>query len=236
MVRLLDALKGLFSQVFTNYMCCNKLFALVSPSRERLARELDRYERAYERRKYLFTSLVIHYHVVEYMRAKVRHRPHQMALLSTNVETKVQSIFQKMTHGREKGKHAAPNAGAASQLDVQLHDAVVTTLPCPAIVQLLLERGADTQYTHKGRALKEPGSYWELALAAYMIVHCEKPGQEQAWEQVVRLMVRHGAPVRRSVVHKALRIAQGVCSGGEEWGEALCDAVETNLKLMKRDV
>lgn len=235
MVHLLDALQGVFSELFTNYSCCNQLFVQMSPSRCKLTRGLDRYERAYERREYLFTSLVIHHHVVEYMRAKVRHRPHQVALMSTNVKMKIKLIFQKTILGREKGKYSAPKPGAALQLDEQLHDAVVTTLPCPAIVQLLLERGADPHYTHKGRALKEPGSYWELALAAYMIVYCENPSQEQAWEQVVRLMVRHGAPVRRSVVHKARRIAQGVRSGDEDWGEGLCDAVETNLKLMKRE-
>lgn len=237
MVRLLDTLEGVCSQFFTNYRCCNQHFVLVSPGRYRLARGLDRYERAYERREYAFTSLVIQHHVVEYMRAKVRQRPHRVAFLSTNVKTKIRPIFQKTILGREKGKYSDPNAGAALQLDGQLHDAVVTTLPCPATVQLLLERGADPQYTHKGRALKEPGSYWELALAAYIIVYRENPSQEYVWEQVVRQMVRHGAPVRRSVVHKALRIAQGVRSaGGEDWSEALCDAVETNLKLMKREV
>lgn len=237
MVRLVDALEGVFSQVFTKYRCCNKLFVNMKPERYRLARGLDGYERAYERREYVFASFVIQHHVVEYLRAKVRRKPHQVALLSTNVKMKIKRIFQKTILGREKGRCSAPDVGVASQLGVQLHDAVVTTLPCPAIVQLLLERGADPQYTHKGRVLKEPGSYWELALAAYTIVYRENPSQEYVWEQVVRLMVRHGAPVRRGIVHKALRIAQGVRSGGEEdWGEALCDAVETNLKLMKREM
>lgn len=234
MVHLLDALEGVCSQVFRNYRCCNQHFVQVNPERYRLARGLDRYERAYERRDYLFTSLVIQHHVVEYMRAKVRHRPHPVALLSTNIKTKIKLLFQKRTADRVKGRHSVLRVDTASHLDGQLHDAVVTTLPCPPIVQLLLESGADPQFTHRGRALKEPSSYWELALAAYMIVFRENPCQEQAWEQVVRLMVRHGAPVRRSVVHKALRVVQGVHTGGEDWGEALCDAVETNLKLMKR--
>lgn len=108
---------------------------------------------------------------------------------------------------------------------MQLHDAVVTTLPCAAILQLLLEKGADPQYTQRGRVLKEPSSYWELALAAYVTVFREQPSQEQAWEQAVRLMVWHGVPIRRSIVYKALRIAQGVCSGVEDSGEALCDAL-----------
>lgn len=235
MVRLLDALEGVCSRVFRNYRCCNQTFVLLYPERYRLAKGLNRYERAYERREFLFTSLVIQHHVVEYMRATVRHRPHQAALLSTKIKLRMKLFFRKPGVDREKGRHTALEADTASHLDSQLHDAVVTTLPCPAIIQLLLERGADPQYTHKGRALKEPSSYWELALAAYMITHRENPSQEYVWEQVVRLMVRHGAPIRRAVVHKALRVVQGVRSGGEDWGEALCDAVETNLKLMKRE-
>lgn len=235
MVRLLDALEGVCSRVFRNYRCCNQTFVLVYRERYRLAKGLNRYERAYERREYLFMSLVIQHHVVEYMRAKVRHRPHQAALLSTKIKLRMKLFFGKRGVDREKGRHTVLEADTASHLDGQLHDAVVTTLPCPAIVQLLLERGADPQYTDKGRALKEPSSYWELALAAYMITYRENPSQEYVWEQVVRLMVRHGAPVRRAVVRKALRVVQGVRSGGEDWGEALCDAVETNLKLMKRE-
>lgn len=148
---------------------------------------------------------------------------------------KVKPLFQKRRVSLERGRHTVLDADRALHLDMQLYDAVVTTLPCPAIVQLLLERGADPSYTHKGTTLKEPSSYWELALAAYMIMCRENPSQEDVWEQVVRLMVRHGAPVRRAVVHKALRVVQGVRSGGGEWGEVLCDAVETNLKLMKRE-
>lgn len=235
MVRLLDALEGVCSRVFRNYRCCNQTFVLVYRERYRLAKGLNRYERAYERREYLFTSLVIQHHVVEYMRAKVRHRPHQAALLSTKIKLRMMLLFGKRGIDGKNGRHTVLDADTASHLDGQLHDAVVTTLPCPAIIQLLLERGADPQYTHKGRALKEPSSYWELALAAYMITYRENPSQEYVWEQIVRLMVRHGAPVRRAVVHKALRVVQGVRSGGEEWGEALCDAVETNLKLMKRE-
>lgn len=235
MVRLLDSLEMVCSRVFRNYRCCNQFFVMVSHESYRLARGLDRYERAYERRDYLFTSLIIQHHVVEYMRAKVRHRPHRVALLSTKLMMQIKPLFQKRRVDLERGRYTVLQADRALHLDMQLHDAVVTTLPCPEIVQLLLERGADPQYTHKGRALKEPSSYWELALAAYMIMYRENPSQEYVWEQVVRLMVRHGAPVRRANVHKALRVVQGVRSGGEEWGEALCDAVETNLKLMKRE-
>lgn len=234
MVRLLDSLELVCAQFFRSYRYCNQLLVLVSPERYRLAKGLDRYERAYERKEYLFTSLVIEHHVVEYMRAKVRQKPHQVTSMLDNVKENFKLLFQKRKSGRKTGRQYSPRVAAASQLGVQLHDAVVTTLPCPAIVQLLLDRGADPQYTHKGKVLKEPSSYWELALAAYMIVHREKPDQEQSWEQVVRLMVRHGAPIRRSVVNKALRIAQGVSSGGQDWGEALCDEIETNLKLMKR--
>lgn len=238
MVRLLDSLEAVCLRVFRNYRCCNQFFVMVSHESYRLARGLDRYERAYERREYLFTSLIIQHHVVEYMRAKVRHRPHRVALLSTKLMMNIKPLFQKGRVGLERGRHAVLQADRALHLDMQLHDAVVTTLPCPAIVQLLLERGADPQYTHKG-TLKEPSSYWELALAAYMIMYRENPSQEYVWEQVVRLMVRHRAPVSRAVVHRALRVVQGVRSGGEEWGEALCealcDAIETNLKLMKRE-
>lgn len=156
-------------------------------------------------------------------------------MLPTKVKMKIKRLFQKRTFSRGKSRHSVPAADTASRLDGQLHDAVVTTLPCPAIVQLVLESGAGPQHTHRCRSLKEPSSCWELALAAYMIVWRGNPCQEQAWEQVVRLMVRHGGPVRRSVVHTALRIVQGVNSGGEDWGEATCDSVKTNLKLMKRE-
>lgn len=108
------------------------------------------------------------------MRARVPQTP------STNAKAKIKLLFQKLPFGRGRRSNRALHAGAASRLGGQLHDAVVTTLPCPAIVQLFLDRGADSQQRHTERALREPGSYWELALAAYAVVFRENPGQVRA--------------------------------------------------------
>lgn len=85
--------------MFRNYRYCNQFFVLVNPTRYRLARGLNRYERAYERREYLFTSLVIQHHVVEHMRAKARQRPHQVLLLSAKVKLQFKLLFQKQVMG-----------------------------------------------------------------------------------------------------------------------------------------
>lgn len=93
----------------------------------------------------------------------------------------------------------------------------------------------DPHHRHRGTALRGPGPYWELALEAYAILLRENPCQGQAWGQVVRLMVRHGAPIRRRTKHRALWITQGVRSAGEGWNEGLCGAREAKPRLMKRE-
>lgn len=159
---------------------------------------------------------------MEYMQAKVPQTP------STNTKAKLRLLFQKLPFGR------ALHTGAASHLGGKLHDAVVTALPCSAIVQLLLKSGADPQHRYQWKALREPGSYWELALAAYSIALRENPSQEQAWGQVCGLMVRHRAPIRRKVdpycPGRAVRreeLGRGAVwsDRGEPW----------NLEIMKRE-
>lgn len=230
MVRLLDALEGVCSEVFSNYRWSNQTFLLVNPRAFRRVTGLTGYEGLYEREEYLFTTLVTQHHVVEYVRTKTYQRPRQVNPGSIDGKIKSAQLIQKWLFSRDRVGRPGCNMGASSYLNLLLYDAVVTTLPCPPIVQLLLERGADPQYTYRGATFKDPSSNWELTLAAYMI-----ESRKQVWERIVKLMIKYGAPVRRRHIYKALRIVRSVSTGVPDGDEAMCAAVEHDLNLMKKE-
>ncbi|KAL1883971.1 hypothetical protein Daus18300_000079 [Diaporthe australafricana] len=76
----------------------------------------------------------------------------------------------------------------------------------------------------------DPSSNWELTLAAYMIEN-----RKEVWEQVVKLMIKHGAPIRRRHIYKAIRIARSVSTGIPDGDEAICASLEHDLNLMKKE-
>lgn len=103
-----------------------------------------------------FIQFVIQCGVVEYLRAKVPER------------SLIVKLWHKVSAPVRRGTPHSPRATDAwsdfEHLDWQLSHAVVSDSRSPAIVELLLERGADPQYKDPIQKL----STWILALALYI--------------------------------------------------------------------
>lgn len=138
-----------------------------------------------------FVAFVIKCGVVEYIRAKEVQEWSQTIRLWHKVAAPV----------RKRRLHAARAADVWSDLDWQLSHAVLSHSPSPAIVEILLERGADLQYTDPLQGL----STWVITLMVYMRFWHEEPQTRQQREETVALMIKYGAAVERKTIMKARR-------------------------------
>lgn len=123
--------------------------------------------------------------------------------------------------------------------DGLLYDAIVTSSPCLPIIQFLLESGADprSEYNDGGQF---SNTIWVLTLMAFIIVFRLGTAEREPWEQVVRLMIKHGAGTQESCVIlaidriKSLGVSGKLYKTDEE--ETLRSAVQRKLIQMKHDL
>lgn len=234
MIRLIDALDAVYSKslVRSHHQRALQLATASAHGLNRFMSHLE-YQKALSSRERLFRSLIIRHEVVEYIRAKTQ--PRRWPPPPANGTRKL-FWLSKRVFARERDQDLARDVTALPDLDWQLYDAVMAVSPCLPMIQLLLEKGADTQYEYEFNNFStEKGTLWEITLAAFMIVFHEEPQLDGARAQVVRLMVRHGAPINRGSITKALQIARSLRQMDKYRSKPFCAAIEHHLKMMKEE-
>ncbi|KAG8166108.1 hypothetical protein KVR01_004660 [Diaporthe batatas] len=178
----------------------------------------------------------IEWGVVEYMRVKLEaHR--QFPVRKLKLWRKIPST--RKTHTWLSRRDLDPDGW--SEIDWQLAVAVLSERPIPAIVEILLGKGADFQYVDSGEKL----SVWKLALVVYMFEWRAKLPEREKREQVVALMIKYGAPIETHIIRNAYvelvaRLQSNV--GVEEVitvkreDIAFCSTIENKLKAIKQGV
>ncbi|KAJ0124736.1 hypothetical protein J7T55_006077 [Diaporthe amygdali] len=219
MVRLIDALNAVFSEALAKVSHHAGWYSASKSFRREESDLMDiliASEVVHQGREQLFRSLVIQHNVVEYVRAKTQPMPHQALSPSKSGKMKL-LLLPKRVLSRNHGRHPYHYVGEISDLDWQLHDAVVTASPC--------------------LPMTENRSLWEITLAVYMTAFHAEPQMEveQVWEQVVRLMVKYGAPTSRRSINKALQIVKNLHYTEKYRSEAFGATIEDNLKRMKEE-
>jgi hypothetical protein len=180
----------------------------------------------------LFIVHVIEFGVVEYIRAKA-HRQNSMITLKFWREAS--------SARRERMWISRHNRDLWSDLDWQLFLAVQSSSPCPAILELLLERGADPQYIIANASIARMAdagrhlSVWQLALIEYMDTWFQKSQEREKWQKIVGLMIKHGAPIQIKVIAQAYEeMARRSNAGMAERDDIFCSNIVSQLKIMKQ--
>jgi hypothetical protein len=167
-----------------------------------------------------FVSFVIHCEVVEYIRVKAQQRSQTLKLWH-KVSAPVRKQRRRPTRATD----------GWSDLNCQLTQAVVLNPPSPAIVELLLGRGADFQYKDPVAGV----SNWELALVAYIYHWHKKSKRVEKSEEIVTLMIKYGAPTeRKDIMRTYKKVARQAFVAKVD--NSFISNVEQKLKTIKQEL